>query len=140
MNATEKDAGKMPQQSTTTTTPPGPPPDYVGWFSGAAQRMLLQKADIKQYVANHGRTQDFDTEMANWGQRFNSDDGSLAEGSEMLFGICERFELLKFVGKPPRGSPAATRGPVRGARGDARDEPRLAELQRALAREFGRPK
>ena len=136
MNGTEKDAGKLSQQSTTTTTPPGPPPDYVSWFAGAAQRMLLQKADIEQYVANHGRTQDFDAEMANWGQRFNGADGSLAEGSEVLFAICERFELLKFVGSPRSGGPGPTRGAVRGTN----DDLRLAELRRELAREFGTPK
>lgn len=136
MNGTEKDAGKMPQQSTTTTTPPGPPPDYVAWFAGAAQRMLLQKADIKQYVANHGRAPDFDAEMANWGQRFNGADGSLADGSQVLFGICERFELLKFVGSPRSGGLGPTRGAVRAVHGAA-DVARIGQLRSELARAYG---
>lgn len=136
MSGTDKDAGKVLHGSTSVTTPPGPPPDYTGWFAGAAQRMLLQKADIKQYVANHGRLQDFDAEMANWGQRFNGDDSSLAEGSELLFGICERFELLKFVGGPRSGGPGPTRSAVRAVRGSG-DLARSEQLRRELARVYG---
>lgn len=136
MNGTEKDAGKVVQRSTTGTTPTEPPPDYVSWFAGAAQRMLLQKTDIKQYVTNHGRLPDFDAEMANWGQRFNSADSSLSEGSEVLFGICERFELLKFVGSPRSGGPGPTRGAIRAARGSG-DIARFEQLRRELARAYG---
>lgn len=136
MSGTEKDVGKVSLVTTSVTTPPGPSPDYIGWFAGAAQRMLLQKADIKQYVANHGRLQDFDTEMANWGQRFNGDGSSLAEGSEVLFGICQRFELLKFVGSPRSRGPGPTRGAVRAVRG-AGDVARIGQLRSELARAYG---
>lgn len=139
MTGTEKDAGKMAPLSTTTTTPPGPPPNYVGWFANAAQRMLLQRTDIKQHVANHGRLEDFDAEMADWGQRFDGANGSLAEGSEVLFRICESFGLLKFVGNPGSGGPVRMRGaPPRAVRG-AGDGLRLAQLKRELVRAFCAP-
>lgn len=136
MNGTEKDVGKLAQQSTTATTPSGPPPDYDGWFAGAAQRMLLQKADIKQYVANNGRLQEFDAEMASWGQRVNGADGSPVDAPDLLFGICERFDLLKFVGSPRNGVPGPTRGAFRAVRG-AGDIGRLDQLRRELARAYG---
>lgn len=136
MSGTDKDAGKVSHGSTSVTTPPGPPPDYTGWFAGAAQRMLLQKADIKHYVAHHGRLQDFDAEMANWGQRFDGDDSSLAEGSEVLFGICQRFELLKFVGSPRSGGRGPTPGAVRAVRGGG-DVARIGQLRSELARAYG---
>lgn len=144
MNGAEHDAGKSMQRTTAGMTPPGPPRDYLAWFAGAAQRMLLLKADIKQHVANHGRLPEFEAEMVSWGVRFNGDGSSLAEGSEVLFGICERFELLKFVGSPQGGGPSRTRGAVRGAvRGAHRGAPdnhRLVELRRELARGFGGPR
>lgn len=133
MNGTEKDAGKLAPRSTTGSAPPPPPIDYTGWFAGAAQRMLLQKADIKQYVTNNGRLQDFDAEMADWGRRFDGADGSLADGSQALFAICERFELLKFVGSPLGGGTRPTRGPVRGSHGDSQ----LTQLRRELVRAYG---
>lgn len=136
MSGTERDTGRSMQHSTSGTTPPGPPRDYLSWFAGAAQRMLLQKADIKQYVANHGRLRDFDAEMVNWGQRFSNDGSSMAEGSEVLFGICERFELLKFVGSPRSGEPGPTRGATRAVRG-AGDIARIAQLRSELVRAYG---
>ena len=136
MSGAERDAGKAASKSTAEVTQTSAPPDYVGWFAGAAQRMLLQRADIKQYVANHGRLQNFDTEMADWGVRFNGTEASLTEGSEVLFGICERFELLKFVGKPRSGGPASTRGAVRGAHDD---DARLPQLRLELARAYSTP-
>lgn len=150
MNGTDKDAGRMAQQSTTTMAPPDPLLDYLGWFAKAAQSMLLQEADIRQYVANNGHLQDFVDDMAIWGRRFHSDDSSLAEGSKVLFGICDRFKLLKFVGSPQSAGPVRTRGAVRGGalrggavRGGAVRgagvDPRLAQLRRELVRAFCAP-